>query len=502
MNKTPALPVKPSFFCWCHLQSHLFLVTLLVVLGLFVRLYKISTPLADWHSWRQADTASVTREYVKHRYAFLEPHYQDLSDIPSGIENVAGYRMVELPILNFGAAQLLLWQPSWNLVVVSRLVSVFFSLLSIAALYAIVTQLTGKRMLTFLCALVLALLPYSVYYSRVILPEPVMVSFQLISLATFIYWLQLIKKRGTIIQRVFFGSVTIVSLAVALLLKPMAIFIAPVFLIVAFSVLGWKTLRKFELYFFPVLSVLPLLWWRHWILQFPSGIPASDWLYNGNGIRLRPSWWRWLFYDRLTRLMMGYIGAIFLIAGILWKEGKQKFSLFDWVTIVWGASMFGYLVVFATGNVQHDYYQIMLTPIVAIVFGRGVMAIWQFFRGKNQTALGGFLLLFLLISTAFLSWKEVSGYYNINHPEIVAAGQATDTLVPANAKVIAPYDGDTAFLFQTNRTGWPIGGRIDQKIKEGASYYVTTTENDEAKTLEKKYPIVQKNAQYLILKLQ
>src|SRR6185369_11114772 len=125
MNKTPTLPVKPSFFCWCHLQSHLFLITLLILLGLFVRLYKISTPLADWHSWRQADTASVTREYVKHQYSFLEPHYQDLSDIPNGIENVAGYRMVELPILNFAVAKLLLWQPSWNLVVVSRLVSIF-----------------------------------------------------------------------------------------------------------------------------------------------------------------------------------------------------------------------------------------------------------------------------------------------------------------------------------------------------------------------------------------
>ena len=37
------------------------LIWLILVLGLIVRLYKLNTPLADWHSWRQVDTASVAR---------------------------------------------------------------------------------------------------------------------------------------------------------------------------------------------------------------------------------------------------------------------------------------------------------------------------------------------------------------------------------------------------------------------------------------------------------
>ena len=83
----------------------------------------------------------------------------------------------------------------------------------------------------------------------------------------------------------------------------------------------------------------------------------------------------------------------------------------------------------------------------------------------------------------------------------MAAGQAVDKLTPADAKVIAPYQGDTAFLFQTNRTGWPIGGRIDDKIKMGATYYITTTDDDEAKQLEAKYTVVEKTSQYVLIRL-
>jgi hypothetical protein len=53
--------------------------------------------------------------------------------------------------------------------------------------------------------------------------------------------------------------------------------------------------------------------------------------------------------------------------------------------------------------------------------------------------------------------------------------------------VIAPYMGDTAFLYQTNRRGWPIGGEIDKKIKAGATYYATTTRDAEFNELKSKY---------------
>ena len=62
-------------------------------------MYRINQTVLDWHSFRQADTASVTREYVKHGMNLLRPRYDDLGSIQSGQDNLEGYRMVEFPIV-------------------------------------------------------------------------------------------------------------------------------------------------------------------------------------------------------------------------------------------------------------------------------------------------------------------------------------------------------------------------------------------------------------------
>lgn len=475
-----------------------FQLAVLVLVGLSARLYKLNTPLADWHSWRQSDTASVTREFVKNNYSIFLPHYQDLSSISNGLDNLDGLRMVEFPFSNFKTAQLLRAFPNLDLVSTSRMVSILHSLVSILALYLIVYELSRDRAVSFFSALVLAIMPYSVYYSRTILPEPIMLSYQLLGLLLFILYLN--KPRAHIVRltALFFLSST--TLAFSLLAKPTAVFIAPVLILIAVYKLGWKSLQRLDLWLFGLVVTAPLLTWRSWIQNFPEGIPASDWLLNGNGIRLRPAWWRWLFAERVAKLMLGYWGTVFVALGVLSKSVKKR-ELFDLVTVTWSLSMILYLVVFATGNVQHDYYQVMLTPIVSILFARGALWLWRLPRTYISRTLLLPLLGLIASLSLYLSWYEVRGYYNINNPAIVKAGQRVDQLTSADAKVIAPYGGDTAFLFQTNRTGWPIGGDISSLIEKGATHYVTTTLDDEANKLLDQYQIIEQTGDYLILDL-
>jgi len=100
-----------------------------------------------------------------------------------------------------------------------------------------------------------------------------------------------------------------------------------------------------------------------------------------------------------------------------------------------------------------------------------------------------------------LSWYEIKGYYQINNWPIVESGKEVERLTPKDAKVIAPYNGDTAFLYQTHRSGWPIGYDIEDKIAKGATYYVSVVYDDEARTLEKKYTLVEKTDRFIIIKL-
>src|SRR3990167_2229123 len=113
------------------------LITILVILiiALSVRLYKIDTPLADFHSWRQVDTASVARNFAERDFNLLRPRYHDLSNIQSGMENPEGYRYVEFPTYNAIIAALYKYIPLTSLEIYGRLVTVFFSLTTIAILY-------------------------------------------------------------------------------------------------------------------------------------------------------------------------------------------------------------------------------------------------------------------------------------------------------------------------------------------------------------------------------
>ena len=289
-----------------------------------------------------------------------------------------------------------------------------------------------------------------------------------------------------------------VFLALALLLKPFVVFLLPIYLILALQKYKLKILSRYELILWALLSFLPFYLWREWIKNFPSGIPASDWLFNsmdGLKIRLTPAWWRWIFYERLTKLFLGYFGVIFLLANLLIKKIRPDLLVYA----AWWAGMISYFIIMAAGNVRHDYYQNLALPIICISVAMGVINLYKLIKNKN---LAKILIILIYLLMLWFSWQQVKGYFNINHWEYIEAGQAADKILPPEAKVIAPAMGDTIFLFQTNRTGWPIGFEIEDKIAKGAEYYIATSDDDEVRMLKKKYEIVTKHKNYLIIKLQ
>jgi len=75
-------------------------VSMILILSFLARFYKINNPVADWHSWRQADTASVTRIYIDEGIDLLFPRYHDLSSAQTGQLNPQGLRFVEFPLYN------------------------------------------------------------------------------------------------------------------------------------------------------------------------------------------------------------------------------------------------------------------------------------------------------------------------------------------------------------------------------------------------------------------
>jgi len=458
-------------------------LVLIFILAFGLRLYRLNSPLADWHSWRQVDTAAVSRRYCQDGIKLLQPRFDDLSNIPSGQDNPQGWRMVEFPIYNALHCQLSRLLPSFSFEASGRLLSIGFSLFSLILLYLLVKKLSGFK-LAIISTFFWAVLPFNLYYSRVILPEPLLISLTLAGLYFGIgyledkHWLK--------------GGLSVVSLVLALLIKPYVVFFG-----LPLVYLAWRN-KKFQLLLPYLLALIPFYLWRQWIQQFSEGIPAYMWLLNQNNIRLRPAWWRWLFADRLGRLILGYWGLIPFGLGMVTHSNKKTGWFYHW----WLVGAFAYLAVFAMGNVTHDYYQAILIPLICIILAKGVLALADLSKREYFSCALSYLLLGLsaTLMLAF-SWFYVRDFFNINHPEIVAAGQVADQLLPAEAKVIAPYGGDTAFLYQTKRQGWPIGFEIQDKIDKGATHYVSVTLDDEANWLSQQCQVLAKTDQLIIIDL-
>lgn len=469
----------------------------IAILSVCLRAYKINGPIADWHSWRQADTAAVARNYLTFGINLLYPRYDDLSNIQSGKDNPEGYRFVEFPLYQGTAAFLKMTVGLFSIEVWLRILAIMASTITGCALGIFVWRrmnaITGV-----LTALLYAVLPYSIYYGRAILPDGIAVCFAVVSILLFDYANDAKKRSGKWILTIISACFA----AIALLIKPVAGFVLlPLAgILVSDKKQVGSTLLRFILY--SAVALIPFYFWRKWMLQYPAGIPFYLWLFNSNNIRFKGAWFYWLFAERIAKLILGYWGVMFVGLGMLGEIEKKERFLAPLLFI--GALL--YMSILATGNVQHDYYQILILPALVVYAAKGVAyVIKMHWMAKGIRKFPIFVIgcaaFFFMIS---FSWYTVRSYYWINRPEIIEAGMAADQLLPKNAKVIAPYNGDTTFLYQTRRQGWPLGFDIDKKIKMGAGYYVTIspTDNDlETRDLANMYTVLVRNDTYAIIDL-
>ncbi|MDP2585332.1 MAG: glycosyltransferase family 39 protein [Candidatus Levybacteria bacterium] len=457
-------------------------LTLILVGAFLTRLYHFSWPVADWHSWRQVDTSAVSRNFIKNGFDLLHPKFEDLSFAVSLKDNPQGYRFVEFPIYNVAQAGLFKLVGIFTLEEWGRLVTIFSCLISIIFLYLLVAKYTNNRA-GLLAAFFFAFIPYNIYYGRTILPDQSMVAALLAGTYFFSNWIDAgIRYQVLSIKYWIWFIFAVIFIAVALLLKPYALFFTLPLIYLAWNRFGFGFLKKWQLWLFIILVTLPLGSWRIWMSQkeFLPGIPRNDWLFNGNHIRFKGAFFQWLFADRIGRLILGYWGLPFFVLGILKKINKKE----NWFFFYFLISSLTFMTVIATGNIQHDYYQILIMPTLAIFLAKGVDLIIEKTEIFNYWVSRLMIIVGIIFMLAF-GWFAVRDYYSIQHPNIIIAGQMVDELTPKDAKIIASYGADTTFLYYANRQGWPVFDRSFKAFrKAGASYIAFADPTPEELNLE------------------
>jgi hypothetical protein len=467
------------------------LLSLILILGFLVRLYKINNPIADWHSWRQADTASVTRIYIEKGINLLYPRYHDLSSIQSGFFNLQGYRFVEFPLFNGIHAVLVKMFPRFTLEVWGRLVSIGCTLISGIFLFLIGKKYLGKWG-GLLSAFFFLFIPFNIYFTRVILPEPLGVMLAVIGVFLFDKFISKEKDVYLYLSGIF--------LSLSMLIKPFFGFYLIPLAYLSIKKFGFKQIFRtprllIKTIIFANIIFVPFFIWRAWENNFLQGIPFFTWAFNGDGIRFKPSFWRWIFSERLGHLILGSLGLIPFFFGILNTKLKNLFIQFFLL------GMLAYVVIIATANVRHDYYQILTIPAIALSLASGFIYLWNsldFNRLFSRT-----VAIFCVGVMLMTGWILIRENYKVNHPELIEAGQAIDKIIPKEAIIVAPYNGDTAFLYQTKRSGWPaIDDSIDNIIKKGASFYVSVDLGSaDTKMIMGRFKVIEKTDKYIIVDL-
>lgn len=480
---------------YSYIMIHFFrrhwIIILVLLVCLVARSYKLTSPLIEYHSFRQADTAAVARNYARNGINLLDPRYDDLSPLQSGVANPQGYRMVEFPIYNALIALTNIMVPQISIVEWGRIWSIISACIIVWCLYHITKKVVNQGA-AIVASLMFSIFPFFVFYTRTILPETMALAIIMMSIHTLVGRINLTR---IIISAALFS--------IALLIKPTTIFYG--FTLFVLVMLNYQSTSRRKLLLSAlclVISLIPFVSWRNYILLFPAGIPASSWLITtvntdkgGEYIFFHPTFFRWMLYDRLNLLILGSFALPITVMGIL----RRSTSLLPIAMLV---SSIAYVCTFQGGNVQHEYYQILILPTIAMFTGMGASFMYEHAHGLIGKITAVLLIAGLLVGGWIFSWDKVHHYY-YSLSDIPQFATIVQTFVRPNEKIVVDTAGDTTALYAFDRKGSPslFAGASD--LKNMGYSYIFTYNQETARNLQigTTARVISASDRYVLLKL-
>ncbi len=349
-----------------------------IAFGVALRLSHISDPyLADFHAWRQADTAAFAHGFLIDSLSPLDPSIDrypcEHRNVPFGrVESEwPGVQWLSaLPLAAFGVT----YPPAWYL----RLVSIAFFVLASLYLAALVRRLDGNRTTATLSVLAFATFPLSIFFTRTVQPDGPALCFAVGLLFHLDSWLDPALDTPTHARTQRIHAIAACAMAaLALLTKVSNAFMGLPAIYVIVRRRGWLgALRDPWLWAWGVATlIVPALWYQHarhfaWSFgiwadrgasKFTDAAFASDlevWKRLGNREVYEILTWGGLFLllvglSRLRRSPSARLGAVWLLAVMLFVLATLR------------------------GNNRHIYYQLPLVLPAAILVAHGMRTLWQ-----------------------------------------------------------------------------------------------------------------------------
>ena len=434
------------------------MVWIILVLALLVRLVDYDAPLTGENSWRQADTAAMARNFHVEARPLHEPAIDARGDRSGLVET-------EFPIFPWLVAGL--YQIFGVNDAIGRVLSAFFSVIGLWALYRLVAELMDYR--TGVWAMIVsAFAATSIYYGRSFQPESMMLMSSLVGLFLCARYMRTGGQVDLVVSALF------VSLAV--LNKITALFIGLPILYLFWLRWGSRLFMRFEIYLYGFLVLAPVVgWYAHaHSLYLESGLSFGIWGYGvgkwGNwDMILSFAYWKRLLYSYLIVRHLHFVGFILFLIGIFLKRRTPQERFFDFWIIGGGV----FLLVVGRGNFHHEYYQLpVLLPVsvfIAKVLSRFLK--WPLWSGNQESgsmrSMQSVAVAVCILAMGGLSAERYVAYLGRAAEKTRIQVPMADKValhVPPRSLVLSFTGGDPTLLYLADRKGWLIRSRdLDPK---------------------------------------
>ena len=477
------------------------MLTLVFFFGLAGRLYDLDDLPLDFHPTRQFHSMLIARGM----------YYENLTDVPEWKQKLAVSQWksegeIEPPIMERLSAIGYRLIGSDDLRI-PRLLSIFFWTFGGVGLLILMRDLVGFNGAVVGLAYYM-LLPFALYASRSFQPESLMTAAIIWSWWGVTRW----KKNPRWINALIAGLLTGFAIFVKL---PAAFFVAPAFIA---AVLSDRKLRQVirdpQVWLMGLLAVLPAL------VYHINGLYISGFLQGQTSFRFFPNllidpahYLHWK--DFIAKTLGIELFLISVFGALLIKEKPYRLMFFS---VFIGYLLYG--LFFSYHIVSHTYYQVPLTPGVAIGLAAAAGVLVDNLRGNkavSKIVLGGLLVFWMAINfwdtrmtLKHADYKDVPAFYEMLGEKV---RDYTVIAITPNYNYRLSYWGWKQSIFWKSTSDINLrdlaGVEVDRKaefakaVRKADLFLVTDFEEfnrqvDVKTMLEEEYPVFDSGDGYII----
>ncbi len=439
------------------IRNKQFWIIALVFLLIFIsRIPHINNSPAEMGEiWRQTDTESIARNFVKYRLNIFYPQL-NYDGVPPN------YVQLEFQISTFLIA--ILYRIFGVHIWLARLVPISFFMFSVYFLFLVARRFFSiPQALTVI--IIYAVLPINLFFSRAIMPEAALLCFFNGAFYFFLKWRE---------EERFFTLMTAAAFTcIAISQKPQAAFIGLALIALCFEKFRFQIVKQWQLWVFAAVSLIPDAIYFLWLgtvaeQKFVSGIAVKHIVPEFLNAMASPEAYK--FYTTKLPEAFGTPVLILALASVFTILHKKERPILYWTVAV----LLEVMVIVSV--IKFKYYLILLAPVLALLTGKICGMLWE------KSFIGKAALLLLIFTFTYRSYESAQKDFEVRYWPLEGAKIIDAYTQPQDLTIISTFN--PVILSLSNRAGWranlkyheDIPKEMDQElnyfIRHGADYFL------------------------------